>query len=191
MCDDEVMMKRLQTILRDKILEGDPCGPFYAAVIDEGGEIIAESANSVVSSQCSHNHAEMNAIRLAEEKLSTWKLSGKGLTLYTTTEPCMMCVGGILWSGISRVVYGVSTESVERITGFDEGFKPNWQAEFSKRGIEVVGPMLHELGEAVLADYMSHQGIVYSPRPLFMQQRLGLSLSSGDRWDSKFLLQES
>lgn len=164
MCDDEVMMKRLQTILRDKILEGDRCGPFYAAVVDERGEIVAESANSVVSSRCSHNHAEMNAIRLAEEKLATWKLSGKGLILYTTSEPCMMCVGGILWSGISRVVYGVSTEAVERITGFDEGFKPNWQKEFERRGIAVSGPILPELGESVLADYMSHQGIVYSPR---------------------------
>lgn len=172
---DEEIMRRLQETLRKMILKGDPCGPFYAAVIDEGGEILAESANSVVSSQCSHNHAEMNAIRLAEEKLATWKLSGKGLTLYTTAEPCMMCVGGILWSGISRVVYGVSTEAVERITGFDEGFKPNWQKEFERRGIAVSGPILPELGESVLDEYMSHQGVIYSPD-------LRISNSIKSRW---------
>lgn len=76
----------------------------------------------------------------------------------------MMCVGGILWSGIGRVVYGVATESVERITGFDEGFKPNWRDEFAKHGIEVVGPVAPEVGEAVLTEYMNRQGVVYAPR---------------------------
>lgn len=106
----------------------------------------------------------MNAIALAEQNLGTWNLAGRDLTLYTTAEPCMMCVGGILWSGIGRVVYGVATEAVEHITGFDEGFKPNWQAEFAKRKIEVVGPIAPEAGEAVLAEYMRRQGVVYSPR---------------------------
>lgn len=128
------------------------------------GAVVAESANSGVPSQCSHNHAEMNALALAEKALGSWKLAGCGLTLYTTAEPCMMCVGGILWSGIGRVVYGVATESVERITGFDEGFKPNWRDEFAKHGIEVVGPVAPEVGEAVLTEYMNRQGVVYAPR---------------------------
>ena len=161
---DEEMIRRLQATLLAKIRGGDPCGPFYAAVVDGQGAVVAESANSVVPSQCSHNHAEMNAIALAEKALGTWKLAGRGLTLYTTAEPCMMCVGGILWSGIGRVVYSVATESVERITGFDEGFKPNWRDEFAKRGIEVVGPVAPEVGEAVLTEYMNRQGVVYAPR---------------------------
>lgn len=161
---DEAMIRKLQATLLKKIREGDACGPFYAAVVDAEGQIIAEAANSVVASRCSHHHAEMNAIALAEKKLDTWNLSGRDLTLYTTAEPCMMCVGGLLWSGISRVVYGVNTEAVERITGFDEGFKPNWQAEFAKRKIKVVGPLAPEVGEAVLSEYMSRQGVVYTPR---------------------------
>lgn len=159
-----VLIRRLQATLLEKIRAGESCGPFYAAVVDAEGTIIAESANSVVDSKCSHHHAEMNAIALAEKALGTWNLAGRDLTLYTTAEPCMMCVGGILWSGISRVVYGVATEAVERITGFDEGFKPNWQAEFAKRKIEVVGPVVPEVGEAVLAEYMRRQGVVYAPR---------------------------
>lgn len=162
--DHSVLIRRLQATLLEKIRAGEPCGPFYAAVVDAEGAIIAESANSVVASKCSHHHAEMNAISLAEKTLGTWNLAGRDLTLYTTAEPCMMCVGGILWSGISRVVYGVSTEAVERITGFDEGFKPNWQAEFAKRKIEVVGPVVPEVGEAVLAEYMCRQGVIYAPR---------------------------
>lgn len=161
---DEAMIRRLQETLLKKICGGDRCGPFYAAVVDAEGSVVAESANSVVSSQCSHNHAEMNAISLAEKRLGSWNLAGRGLTLYTTAEPCMMCVGGILWSGIGRVVYGVATDAVERITGFDEGFKPNWQEEFARRKIGVVGPVLSEVGEAVLAEYMRRQGVVYAPR---------------------------
>jgi len=157
------MIRQLQAALLLKIQAGEKCGPFYAAVVDGDGAIVAESANSVVATNCSHNHAEMNALALAEKKLGTWNLSGRGFTLYATAEPCMMCVGGILWSGVSRVVYGVGTESVERIAGFDEGFKPNWREEFSRRNIEVVGPVVPEVGEAVLAEYMRRQGVVYSP----------------------------
>jgi len=136
---DEQIIRRLQATLLSKIQQGDKCGPFYAAVVDAEGAIVSESANSVVPSNCSHNHAEMNAIALAEKKLGTWNLSGQGLTLYTTAEPCMMCVGGILWSGVERVVYGVGTESVERIAGFDEGFKPNWRDEFASDRIVLGG----------------------------------------------------
>jgi len=164
MTRDETIIRQLQGKLLDLIQKGDACGPFYAAVVDGDGETVAESANSVVSAGCSHNHAEMNAIKLAERRLGTWNLAGRGLTLYTTAEPCMMCVGGILWSGIGRVVYGVGTESVERIAGFDEGFKPNWQEEFVRRNIEVIGPVVPEVGEAVLAEYMRRQGTVYSPK---------------------------
>ena len=160
---DRVMMRRLQSTLLSRIEAVDGCGPFYAAVVSADGTIVSESANSVVSAGCSHNHAEMNAISLAERKLGTWNLAGKGLTLYTTAEPCMMCVGGILWSGIERVVFGVPTESVERMVGFDEGFKPNWREEFARRCITVVGPLLPEVGEAVLAAYIKRSGVVYSP----------------------------
>ena len=161
---DENIILALQQRLGERIEKGDTCGPFIAAIVDKEGNIIAEAANSVVDSGQSHCHAEMNAISLAEKKLGTWNLSGKGLTLYTSAEPCMMCLGGILWCAIERVVYGVSTESVERITGFDEGFKPAWREEFAKRGIEVVGPILEDAGEKVLASYMAKQGIIYQSR---------------------------
>ncbi len=158
---DEAMVEGLQKRLAERIAKGETCGPFIAAIADRDGNILAEAANSVVDSGQSNCHAEMNAISLAEQKLGTWNLSGRGLTLYASSEPCMMCLGGILWSGIERVVYGVPTADVERITGFDEGFKPKWREEFARRGIEVVGPLLEDLGRSVLADYVRRAGVVY------------------------------
>ena len=99
-----------------------------------------------------------------EEKLGTYDLGPFNLKLYTTSEPCSMCMGGIMWSGIREVYYGVPSESVERITGFDEGFKPGWLEEFKKRGITVYGNIERELGEQALRNYMEKGGTIYQPQ---------------------------
>lgn len=152
----------LQTHLREKIASSD-CGPFLAAIVDAEGRVIAEEENRVVGEKSSHAHAEMRTITAAEKKLSTYDLGPHDLTLYTTAEPCMMCAGGILWSGIKRVVFGVSTAQVEAITGFDEGIKSGWREGFAARGIEVVGPIEEAAGVEVLEFYMSRKGVVYRP----------------------------
>ena len=139
------------------------CGPFLAAIYDSKGNLIAKTANSVVNKSCSNNHAEMNVIKLAEKKLGTYDLSPYNLSLYVTAEPCMMCLGGIMWSGIKAVYYGVSSSKVTKITGFDEGFKPNWFNEFKKRGIVVYGQIETETGEKVLKDYVSQGRTIYKP----------------------------
>lgn len=156
------LMTALQEELRERI-RSSSCGPFLAAIYDEEGTLIAKAANSVVEEQCSHCHAEMNAIRAAQQKLGTYDLAPHKLSLYSTAEPCMMCLGGILWSGIRAVYYGVPTAEVEHITGFDEGFKPDWHAEFEKRGIRVQGSLAAGLGADVLRDYMTLGHKVYKP----------------------------
>ena len=138
-------------------------GPFAAAIYDAEGNLVAKMPNTVTLDNCSHNHAEMNAIKAAEEKLGTYDLSPFYLKLYSTSEPCLMCMGGIMWSGIKEVYYGVPTESVEEITGFDEGYKPGWLEEFRKRGIIVYGNIERELGEQVLRDYVAKGKIIYKP----------------------------
>lgn len=138
-------------------------GPFLAAIYDDDGNLIAKAANNVVNKSCSNNHAEMNAIKLAEEKLGTYDLSPYDLSLYVTSEPCMMCLGGIMWSGIKAVYYGVSSKKVTEITGFDEGFKQDWLCEFKKRGITVYGQIEQDTGEKVLKDYVSQGHIIYKP----------------------------
>ena len=74
-----------------------------------------------------------------------------------------MCLGGIMWSGIKEVYYGVPSKSVEEITGSDEGFKPDWLTEFKKRGILVYGNIEVKAGEKVLKEYVASQHIVYQP----------------------------
>ena len=152
----------LQQELTKYIADGH--GPFLAAVYDQNGNLIAKAANSVIAESCSNNHAEMNAIKLAEKKLGTYDLSPYNLSLYITSEPCMMCIGGIMWSGIKAVYYGVPSDRVTEITGFDEGFKPNWMDEFKKRGITVYGHIATDAGEKVLQDYVSQGHTIYKPK---------------------------
>ena len=157
--------KRIITELQNDMKSSTDAGsgPFIAAIYNEKGEQIVKTANSVVNESCSNNHAEMNAIKSAEKILGTYDLAPYNLKLYVTAEPCMMCIGGIMWSGIKEVYYGVSSKSVEKITGFDEGFKPNWFEEFKKRGIVVYGNIESELGEQKLREYVNNGKKVYKP----------------------------
>lgn len=157
----EKIILNLQQELKKYINKGH--GPFLAAIYDSKGNLIAKTANSVVNKTCSHNHAEMNAIKLAEKKLGTYDLSKYNLSIYVTAEPCIMCLGGIMWSGIKSVYYGVPSNRVTKITGFDEGFKPDWFKEFKKRGITVYGQIETEVGEEVLKDYVSQGLTIYKP----------------------------
>lgn len=141
----------------------DGSGPFVAAIYDDKGNLVVKIANSVVNEYCSNNHAEMNAIKAAEAKLNTYDLAPYNLKLYVTAEPCMMCIGGIMWSGVKEVYYGVPSKNVERITGFDEGFKPHWFKEFKKRGIIVYGNIEPEIGEQELHKYVNEGKKVYKP----------------------------
>ena len=158
----QTIILSLQQELATYIAEGS--GPFLAAIYDDKGNLIAKAANSVVSENCSHNHAEMNTIKAAEKALGTYDLSKYDLSLYVTSEPCMMCLGGIMWSGIKAVYYGVPSKDVEKITGFDEGFKPDWFNEFKKRGITVYGNIEVEAGKKVLREYVKNGKTVYQPK---------------------------
>ena len=139
-------------------------GPFLAAIYNKKGQLIAKKANSVIIDKCSNNHAEINAIKAAEKALKTFDLSKHNLALYVTAEPCMMCLGSIMWSGIKEVYYGVPSPLVQDITGFDEGFKPSWLNEFKKRNITVYGHIETELGEKVLQDYITQKHLSYKPK---------------------------
>lgn len=160
----EIASKIITNLQKDmKNYTSKGSGPFVAAIYNDKGELVVKVANSVVNEQCSNNHAEMNAIKAAEKKLGTYDLAPYNLKLYVTAEPCIMCIGGIMWSGIKEVYYGVPSKTVEKITGFDEGFKPHWFKEFKKRGIVVYGNIEPELGEQELHNYMKDGKEVYKP----------------------------
>lgn len=91
-------------------------GPFGAVIVKDD-IIIAVGHNTVLASKDSTAHAEIVAIRRAEQALDTHDLSG--CELYTTCYPCPMCLGAIMWARIARVYFGCSTEEAAAI-GFDD-----------------------------------------------------------------------
>ncbi len=93
-------------------------GPF-GAVIARGGEIIATGVNRVTANCDPTAHAEVSAIRAAAQKLGTFNLSG--CQIYSSCEPCPMCLGAIYWARLDRLFYGNTKADAARI-GFDDAF---------------------------------------------------------------------
>jgi tRNA(Arg) A34 adenosine deaminase TadA len=97
----------------------DAIGGPFGAVIVKDGEVIAQSANLVVPLNDPTAHAEVSAIRLACQKLNTYNL--QGCTIYTSCEPCPMCLGAIYWAHIDTIYYG-NTKADAAGAGFDDHF---------------------------------------------------------------------
>ena len=93
-------------------------GPF-GAVIVKNGEIIATGTNRVTANCDPTAHAEVSAIRAAAQRLKTFDLSG--CDIYTSCEPCPMCLGAIYWAHIDRMFYG-NTKTDAKNIGFDDSF---------------------------------------------------------------------
>ena len=91
-------------------------GPFGAVIVKDG-EIIATAHNEVLSSKDPTAHAEILAIRRASQKLKQFDLSD--CEIYTTSQPCPMCLAAICWARIKRIHYGTTTEEVADV-GFDD-----------------------------------------------------------------------
>jgi guanine deaminase len=99
-------------------------GPFGAVIVKDG-KVIAKAHNQVVFQHDPTCHGEMLAIRRASKKLQTFDLSG--CIIYTTGEPCPMCLGAILWANISFVYYGCNVDDTQII-----GFRDKKFYEFKK-----------------------------------------------------------
>ena len=93
-------------------------GPFGAVIVKEG-KIIAKAHNQVTSSNDPTAHAEIGAIRDACKALQTFELTG--CELYTSCEPCPMCIGAIYWARLDKVYYANAKADAAQI-GFDDKF---------------------------------------------------------------------
>ena len=93
-------------------------GPFGAVIVKDG-VLIAKSPNTVTSSNDPTAHAEINAIRLACNELKTFDLSG--CEIYSSCEPCPMCLSAIYWARISKVYYAADRFDAQK-AGFDDSF---------------------------------------------------------------------
>ncbi len=100
------------------ITKGDG-GPFGSVIVKDG-QIIGRGHNRVLKNSDPTCHGEMEAIRDACSKLKTHDLSGA--ILYTTAEPCPMCLGGILWANIKKVYYGCTIADTDKIGFRDDQF---------------------------------------------------------------------
>ena len=116
MMNQKDIMRRAIALSEESVLSGG--GPF-GAVIAKGGNIIAEASNTVTIDHDPTAHAEVNAIRKATQKLGTFDLTG--CDIYTSCEPCPMCLGAIYWAHLDRIFYANNRKDAARI-GFDDDF---------------------------------------------------------------------
>ena len=93
-------------------------GPFGAVIVKDG-MVVARSANKVVPQNDPTAHAEVSAIRLACQELGTFSLAG--CEIYTSCEPCPMCLGAIYWARIDKIYYA-NTKADAAAIGFDDAF---------------------------------------------------------------------
>jgi tRNA(Arg) A34 adenosine deaminase TadA len=121
-------------------------GPFGTVIVQDNA-IIAEAANQVTASNDPTAHAEVVAIRQACQKLAIFEL--KGCTLYTSCEPCPMCLGAIYWARIGKVYFAsLATDAAK--AGFDDSAI---YAEFSQPHAEREIPMIQIMRNEALAAF--------------------------------------
>ncbi|RLD46433.1 MAG: nucleoside deaminase [Bacteroidetes bacterium] len=120
-------------------------GPFGAVIVKKG-KIIAEASNSVAKNNDPTAHAEVNAIRIATQKLNNFDLSG--CEIYSSCEPCPMCLGAIYWAKIDKL-YFANTKIDAKNIGFDDSFIYNEIAlPYDKRKLKTVQILHNEAIEA-------------------------------------------
>jgi len=140
-------------------------GPFGAAVFGADHRLLSIGMNLVTLTNCSMLHAEVVALTLAEKSLQSYDLSvhGKHFELVTTCEPCSMCLGAMIWSGVRSMVMGARDEDARAI-GFDEGPKPaHVTAELERRGIHVQQDVLRKEAVSLLQRYRQSGHPIYNP----------------------------
>jgi len=136
-------MRHAQLAFRDKEV------PIGAVIVEDvSGRVLATSRNRVEASQDPTTHAEMNCIRAATEILENWRLGG--CTLYTTLEPCPMCMGTAMAARVSRVVYGASDPRLGAAGG---GFLNMPAMEHPFHSIAVQGGVLERESQLLLTRF--------------------------------------
>jgi tRNA(Arg) A34 adenosine deaminase TadA len=143
-------------------------GPFAAAVFERAsGRLLAAGTNRVVASGYSCAHAEMLALALAQRRAGDYDLGRPGAPaceLVSSAEPCLMCLGAVIWSGVRELVCGARGEDVCAVC-FDEGPKPNdWAGELRRRGIGVTPDVLRDEARALLDAYRDAGSPIYNAR---------------------------
>lgn len=141
-------------------------GPFGAAIFErDSGRLVAVGVNSVTRHNNCTLHGEMVAFMLAQARLGNFSLGAPGMPaheLVTSCEPCAMCLGAILWSGVVRVVCGAARQDATELK-FEEGpVFPESYAYLEARGIEIVYEVLRAEAREVMVRYRMQGGEIYN-----------------------------
>lgn len=130
--------------------------PFGCVLVNKNGDILLKGKNTIHTDNDCLAHAEINLIRDASKKFDYSYLNK--CVIYTSDEPCPMCTSAIYWSGIGKLVYGLSKTEYYKIVGRDN---PNWLFEMPSRELlerggrklEVAGPFLEQEVSILHVDY--------------------------------------
>jgi tRNA(Arg) A34 adenosine deaminase TadA len=147
---DKRLLARAVALSREHMEKGTG-GPFGAVIADQDGRIVSEGWNCVTSGNDPTAHAEITAIRRACESLDRFDL--KGHVIYSSCEPCPMCLAAIYWARLDRLIFANSREQAAAI-GFDDAAI---YAEIPKPLAERSIPTLHQPGAdaaQVFADWL-------------------------------------
>jgi len=162
---DEDRMRVAISVARANVENGTG-GPFGAAIFESNsGRLIAVGMNSVVRLNNCTLHGEMVAFMMAQRRLQSFTLNTPELPpheIFTSCEPCAMCLGATLWSGIRRMVIGAGREDASLLL-FDEGpVFPESYRYLEERGIQIVRDVLRDEARAILELYRAASGTIYN-----------------------------
>jgi tRNA(Arg) A34 adenosine deaminase TadA len=162
---DEERMRLAIELARQNVLRGTG-GPFGAAVFArETGALISAGVNSVVRLNNSTLHAEMVAIMMAQHRLGAYTLGaspGSSYEIVSSCDPCAMCLGAVLWSGVRRLVSGADRDDASALS-FEEGpVFPESYAYLEERGVAIRRSVLRQQAAAVLELYRQQGGEIYN-----------------------------
>ncbi len=161
MLTDEDFLRRAIQLAVHNVHSGAG-GPF-AAVIVRDGQILGEGANSVTRTLDATAHGEVNAIRDACRRTGQFLLTG--CTLYTSCEPCPMCLAACYWAQIERVVFGASQDDAASAGFGDATLYREFSLPAAERALPVVGMLQAEALAAFDAWQESAQRIDYGSLP--------------------------
>ena len=142
--EDIRFMRRAVALSIENVANGG--GPFGAVIVKDG-EIIAEGVNRVTANNDPTAHAEVTAIRAACAKLQNFQL--EGCAVYTSCEPCPMCLSAIYWAGISKIYYGNTKKDADDINFGDDFIYEEIAKPYAARRI----PMMQFLRDEALAAF--------------------------------------
>ena len=163
--DDDARVRVAIALARENVIRGTG-GPFGAAVFEaQSGRLVGVGTNGVVRLKNSSAHAEVVALMMAQAEVGSFTLQnddGPHHELFSSCEPCAMCLGATLWSGVTRLVFAATRDDATRLS-FDEGpVFPQSYEYLAQRGMVIDRGRLRGEANAVFDLYLERGGPIYN-----------------------------